>query len=273
MRSHRIDVDGVTIHVLDTDEDDGEPAVVVLHGFTGSAETMLDLAARLAPRRVLCVDLVGHGRSDAPEAAGAYTMAAMVHQVASVAARLAHGPVDLVGYSLGGRVALTLLVEHHDLVERAVLIGATPGLATEAERQARRDADEALASMIEHEGLEAFVDRWMALPMWDTLWRRIGPTGRDASREQRLANDPRGLAASLRGAGTGSMPPVHDRLGEISARLLLVTGALDVKFTEINESMVTRIPNASLSVIADAGHAVHLERPDVVVAEIRAALR
>ncbi len=271
MRSHLLDIAGTRIHVEETGTSGGEPPIVILHGFTGSAETMSTLAGLLDHRRLLLVDLVGHGRSEAPAELEPYTMARTVEHVVTVIDTLADGRADLVGYSFGGRIALSVLANHPALVERAVLIGATPGLRTPAERGARMAADETLATLIETEGLPAFVERWMALPMWDSLRRSLPEDEWDASRRQRLTCSPRGLANSLRGAGTGAMQPLHDQLADIDVPIMLVTGALDLKFTEINEWMVTQLPRASLSVVADTGHATHLERPDAVAAEIRAA--
>jgi len=258
VRSHFVDVDGVDIHV---EEQGSGPTVVLLHGFTGSASTMADIGQRLGPRRQLRIDLIGHGQSASPDNPRHYSMHATIRQFAGVIETLADQPVDLLGYSLGGRVALSLLVARPDLVRKATLIGATPGLRSVAERAERVAADEDLAKSIETEGIEAFVDRWMALPMWETLQRAITADSWAESRRQRLSSNPLGLANSLRGVGAGAMPPLFDQLPTIATPTQLVVGELDAKFSAIAAAMAELAATCEVSTIADAGHATHLEAP------------
>lgn len=167
---------------------------------------------------------------------------------------------DLVGYSMGGRVALHQALRRPDRVRRLILESASPGLATEEERARRRADDEALARRIVAEGIEAFVDRWEALPLFASQ-RRLPENVRRRHRAGRLANDPRSLAASLRGLGTGTLPSLWDRLEDIATPTLLIVGELDPKFVEIGHRMAAAMPDARLTVVPDAGHTVHLERP------------
>ncbi|MCP5025306.1 MAG: 2-succinyl-6-hydroxy-2,4-cyclohexadiene-1-carboxylate synthase [Actinomycetia bacterium] len=235
--------------------------VVLLHGFTGSALTMSGLAEALAAsRRVLAIDLVGHGRSDSPSSIDAYGMNACVAQVRSVIDELVAGPADLVGYSMGGRVALSLAATAPQTIRALILVGASAGLADPDEGDARRAADERLAASIETDGLPAFVDRWTALPMWASLEIALGPDGWSASRRQRLDNDPVGLALSLRGMGTGVQPPVHGRLATLDRPTLLMAGGLDGKFTAVAHELAAALPRARLEIIAGAGHAAHAEK-------------
>ncbi len=265
MTSTRVEVGGV--HIAHDRQGTG-PVARLVHGFTGDRTTMHGLATELAPcRTVVTVDLVGHGDSGAPEDVALYTMSAAVEQLDAVLDDLAADTIDLVGYSLGGRVALSFATNRVSRLRTLTLIGASPGLLGE-EAAARRAADAELASELEEHGIEAFVDRWMALPMWRSLERRIGPAAWEASRRQRLRGSVTGLANSLRGMGTGAMPPLHDRLGSIAVPTLLVVGAEDTKFREIAQLMAARLPAATLAVIPDAGHAAHLEQPDLTAAAI-----
>jgi len=171
---------------------------------------------------------------------------------------LAVPPTVFVGYSFGGRVCLRLAVDHPDSVARLVLIGATAGLDDPAERAARRAADEALAEEIETGGLEAFLDRWLALP----LFAGLSPAAQH--RNERRRNRPGGLAASLRLAGTGAQEPLWDRLGAlVGVPVLLVTGERDTKFSVLADRLAAGIgPSAARLVVPDAGHTAHLEQPD-----------
>ena len=258
MTVRSVDVDGVLISYSDVGEG---PVRVALHGFTGDRSTMEPLADAVGGRR-LVIDLVGHGDSDSPEVGDAYTMEAMVRQVLAVVDTATNGPVDLIGYSMGGRTALSFTAAHPARVRAMSLIGATPGLAAEIDRKKRIIADTKLAHRLLTEGLETFVDHWMGLPMWDTLWAAVGEDGKAASREQRLRGSASGLAASLIGCGTGAMPALHDRLPTLNVRTQLVVGELDEKFRTIAAEMANALPNAKVAVAGNAGHAVHLERPD-----------
>ena len=235
--------------------------VVILHGFTGDRSTMGELASRVDPDAVV-PDLAGHGPGPHPDEHGAYTVDAMA---GSVVARI-EGPIDLVGYSMGGRVALTLACRHPERVRSLSLIGASAGLADPADRAARAAADDELADLIERD-LPTFVDRWMANPLFATQ-ARLGSGFLERARAQRLANDPHALATSLRAASTGRMTPLHDDVHRCAMPVGLIVGADDPKFLGLADGLAPRFPDAEIHVIADAGHAAHLEQPDAVAAAI-----
>ena len=228
--------------------------LVLLHGFTQTGASWDGVRARLpAGTPTKAPDLRGHGSAGAERPV---TLEALLDDLdALVPARAV-----LAGYSMGGRLAL-----HHALAEpgrlaRLVLVGAGPGLADTAERADRRAADEALADRIEAGTIEAFATEWGALGLWAGQ-----PSGvAAAARDDRLRNAPAGLAAALRGLGTGALPPVWDRLEELDLPVELIVGARDAKFRAIAEAMAARMARATVTVVAGAGHAAHLERPDAV---------
>jgi len=162
---------------------------------------------------------------------------------------------------MGGRIALHAALTLRGLITRLVLIGVSPGLADPVERDARRAADDALADRIEAIGIEAFVREWSAQPLFADLPRGIA----DGADADRLRNTATGLAAALRGLGTGVMPSLWDRLGELVLPVDLVVGERDAKFRGIAERMAAALPDARLHVIPGAGHAVQLEAPDAIV--------
>ena len=245
MAGHAAD-DGPALHHLE----EGGPGrrVVLVHGLTQTQAAWEPLAARLrAGRRLVRVDLPGHGGS-AGVRAGFAEAAGLLGACGGRAA--------YVGYSLGGRLCLRLALDRPELVDALVLLGASPGIANPAERAERRLADEALARGVERDGVAAFLDRWLAGPLFATL-----PPSR-AGREDRLANTPEGLAAALRLLGAGAQAPLWDRLAGLRCPTLLVAGALDAKFAALAAEMAAAIgPAAHLELLPGAGHAVHLERP------------
>ena len=239
---------------------DGVP-VLLVHGFTGCAEAMVPLASRLRGYRCISVDLLGHGRSPSPTDLSHYSVEATARLLAGLAAAESDGPPHVIGYSMGGRLALALGVAFPEACRSLTLISATAGIADPAERVRRREADEALARQIDELGMARFVEDWMALPMWNTLRSRLSTAEWETSMRQRMTCDPVGLANSLRAAGTGAMTPLWDRLGALGMPTLFVCGALDTKFVDLGRDMAALLPLGELIVVHDAGHAVHLEDP------------
>ncbi len=268
-RLHRISCEGVCLRV----EEEGQgPAVLTLHGFSGASVTMAGVAASLRDRyRVVRVDLVGHGGSDAPHDLAAYSIERCAAQLVRVLDALSIPRAHVLGYSMGGRVALALAALHPDRVASVVGIGARPGIEDPAERAARVRDDEALAARIERDGVPAFVEFWMALPLFATQ-RRLGVAALAAARAQRLENRPHALAASLRAMGAGAQPSLHAQLSQLTLPVLLVAGAEDLRFAAIAREVTQRLPRGRFAQIADAGHAAHLENPQAFAQVARAFL-
>jgi len=230
------------------------PTIVLLHGFTQTGRSWEPTVAALGERyRALAPDLRGHG-------AAADVRPVDFSSVRADVLALAPARFALAGYSMGGRIALSLALAAPQRVERLTLVGAGPGLADPAERAARRVADEALAERIEHDGIEAFAREWAALP----LWAGQSPQAAAAAHAMRLEQSPAGLAAALRGLGTGVMEPLWDRLPELAVPVTLLAGERDAKFRAIAERMAAELPDATLRVAPGAGHAVQLEAPQAV---------
>ncbi|MGI9602809.1 MAG: alpha/beta fold hydrolase [Acidimicrobiales bacterium] len=241
--------------------------VVVLHGFAGSAEAVTQLSAPLAATgfRVLVPDLVGHGRTPAPRDAAAYSMDACLDQLEALCRSLDLGTVAVVGYSMGGRVALQWAARYRDRVGRLLTIGATPGLAGAEEREDRRRADGELADRIEAEGLEWFDEYWASRPIFASQRGRVAPEEHSRMSAIRRGQRPWGLANSLRGMGTGTMPYLAaDDLGAIRSPALVVAGADDQKFVAIGGDLADRLGRGRFVSVPDAGHAAHLESPHTV---------
>jgi 2-succinyl-6-hydroxy-2,4-cyclohexadiene-1-carboxylate synthase len=266
---HRIRSGGVELHALL--DGDGTP-VAILHGFTGSCASVEGIARDLSDHhRTLRIDFIGHGASDAPAEREPYHFDRCVDQIADVIGQLAHGPAHLIGYSMGGRVALGLCVARPELVKSATVIGARAGIENAAERAQRVCDDEALADSIEREGVPAFVTRWMALPLFASQ-RRIGAARLAEAREQRLANRAHGLANSLRAMGAGAQPPLHARLADLGVPVCLVVGDEDEFFGGIAVALAGELPHARVETIPRAGHAAHLENPETFLKVVRAFL-
>jgi 2-succinyl-6-hydroxy-2,4-cyclohexadiene-1-carboxylate synthase len=223
--------------------------LLLLHGFTQTGAAWDGVARELAGRyRLLAPDL------------GTGPWEAELDRLTT----LAPPRFALAGYSMGGRLALALALRAPERVTRLVLVSASPGLADSAERAARREADAALADRIEAIGTEAFAREWAAQP----LFADQPPEVAAAAHADRLRRSAAEHAAQLRGLGTGVMPPLWERLGELAMPVVLVAGERDAKYVEIAERMRERLPAAKLVVVPGAGHAVALEAPAAVAAAL-----
>jgi len=237
--------------------------IVVLHGFTGRGSTMGTIVEPLSALcRVAAPDLAGHGERLGGRVVGGYSVVAMAKAVLSTLDE----PHHVVGYSMGGRVALTMATIDPGRVASLSLIGASAGIADPDERAARAAADDQLAELIEHD-LKRFVQQWMANPLFATQ-ARLGADFLNTSRRQRLSNDPIELAKSLREASTGRMPPLYDALADLAMPIGLIVGDGDLKFCSIADALAEEMVDPCVHVIEDSGHATHLEQPEQTVAAI-----
>jgi 2-succinyl-6-hydroxy-2,4-cyclohexadiene-1-carboxylate synthase len=234
--------------------------VVLLHGFTHTGASWDPVVAALGESyRALAPDIRGHGSAAEREPV---TLGGVLHDLSE----LAPGKFTLVGYSMGGRLALHAAVAWglSTRIDRLVLIGASPGIADPSEREARRVADERLAGEVDHMTIDEFAEHWARTP----VLAGQPPEVAAAVRADRMRNQPVGLAGALRGLGTGALPSLWDRLHQIRAPVALVVGERDDKFRSIAAEMARELPDANVVVIPDAAHAVHLEAPARVAALI-----
>lgn len=239
---------------------DRSRGLVGLHGFTGDPGAWDNVIAAL-PRDIetTCPAIVGHdpeipliGRSFEDE----------VDRLAAALPR-SRGPWHLAGYSLGGRLALGLLVRHRELFSSATLIGVHPGLATDRERRERVVVDEELARRIEEEGVERFVDHWQSLPLFESQ-RSLPAAALETQRTRRLAHDAEGLAFALRRLSTGRMPDYVSELPGLDLPIHLMAGASDSKFCHLAEAMASVLPRATVEIVPAVGHNLILEAPAAV---------
>jgi 2-succinyl-6-hydroxy-2,4-cyclohexadiene-1-carboxylate synthase len=234
------------------------PKLLLLHGFLGSRQDFKPLVSQLSTEFCcLSVDLPGHGETQIFDSASGYGMAAIAQGLVQLIGELDFAPCYLMGYSMGGRLALYLACCFPQYFSGVLLESASPGLATVFERTERQKKDEALAISLETDPWPDFVTRWYDQPLFSTLKSH---SGFDALLQIRYDNCPAELARSLRGMGTGTQPSLWEALCHLKVPLMLVVGTLDSKFLEINQAMVDLCPSAQLVTIP-AGHVAHFEAP------------
>jgi 2-succinyl-6-hydroxy-2,4-cyclohexadiene-1-carboxylate synthase len=234
--------------------------VTLLHGFTQSGTSWREVISRMPEGWMWIVpDLRGHGETQTRHGAPC-SMAACTDDLEKLWDELGMERTHLVGYSMGGRLALHVAARRPERVLSLLTIGAHAGLDEDA-REGRRRGDEALAQRIEQDGIEAFVDFWGSLPLFAGVERR-GPAYVAQIRAQRLQNHVAGLACSLRGMGAGVMEPVWDELVRVPFPCTFVAGQLDHGYVASARRLATTVLSGHAEVILRAGHAVQQERPD-----------
>lgn len=241
---------------------DGLVPLVLLHGFTGDSTTWANFHECWGQYTKLIIpDIIGHGKTDSPDRVSRYQIEAAAFDLKGILDQIGVKQIDLLGYSMGGRLALSFALLFPERVRKLILESSSPGLATEDERQQRRMKDAELAKFINEQGLKAFVKYWEGIPLFSTM-KCLPSKTQKKIREQRLNNSPTGLANSLLGMGTGSQPSWWGKLRELTCEVLLVTGAEDRKFCDIAKRMMKELKNSSWIVIKGTGHAIHVEEPE-----------
>ena len=250
----------------------GEPeetAVLFVHGFMGTSRDWEGMLSAVCARRFgVAVDLPGHGDSlGLPEAA--YSLEGASQELAKVLDALRVRRAVIVGYSMGGRVALHFALHHRERCAGLVLESTSPGLESEAARAERRALDASRAERLQ-EDFEGFLEAWYRQPLFASLSFHEGLRARMI--EMRKRNDPAELARVLRGMGTGEMTPLWERLPGLGVATLAVTGAHDERYVAYAKRMARLSPGLSVAIVPEAGHNVHAERPEAYLAHVRAFL-
>ena len=251
-------LNGLEFHV----EIDGSgPPLLLLHGFTGSVRAWDDIRPKLCgAATMVAIDLIGHGQSAAPDDHTRYTLDRAAADLETLLNTLELDAADVIGYSMGGRLALHFAVHYPQRVRTLILESASPGIEDQAERQRRTVSDDALAERILERGVAAFVQEWESQPLL-ALAPHVADDVRQRQHAERLLNNPLGLANSLRGMGAGQQLPLWSRLHELHMPVQLLVGALDQRYCAIGERMHALLPNAHLAVLREAGHTVHVDQP------------
>jgi 2-succinyl-6-hydroxy-2,4-cyclohexadiene-1-carboxylate synthase len=243
----------------------GKPVLTLIHGFAGSQRTWDLVRPLLEPHfQLILLDLPGHG-GVIPQLE--VDLARLSESIATLLSRAVRGPRCLCGYSMGGRIALHVALRFPEAVSRLALIGTSPGIQDDGEREQRRNTDRELAGNIRHQGIEWFEQYWSNLPLFATQ-KDLTLDKQVWLKRERLANDPEGLALALELWGTGQQEWILPRLEELRCPTLLLAGAKDEKFCVLAEQMDELIPTSQYLAIPEAGHAPHIEQPSSVAQEL-----
>ena len=253
-------INGVQYHVRVNGEG---PPILLLHGFTGSMNTW-DAFIRDYEHnfKIISVDLLGHGLTDAPNDSTRYEMHKAAKDIKDLLLSLNIGSANILGYSMGGRLALGFAVYYPEFVQSLILESSSPGLEDEKERKVRMDSDAQLARRIGDQGIVRFVNEWEKIPLFSSQ-KKLPDYKKAEIRKERLSQKSLGLQNSLLGMGTGSQPSFWNELKNMNFPVLLLAGELDKKFVQLAHKMHKLLNLSQLETINDTGHAIHVEEPKI----------
>jgi 2-succinyl-6-hydroxy-2,4-cyclohexadiene-1-carboxylate synthase len=241
--------------------------VAFLHGFTGSTKTWEEVITYLPNSvEILAIDLIGHGETASPVDPARYYVEQQIEDLNELFLQLNWTDFALVGYSMGGRLALAYAEKYS--VSQLILESSSPGLEDEEARAERKKADEVIANKLIVEDHESFVDFWESIALFDSQ-KSLSAEKCQFIRNERLAQSKIGLSNSLIGFSTGVQFSYWGKLAQLDLPILLLTGELDKKFCEIAKQMQKNLPNAEWIEVKDAGHAIHVEKPEIFATIIK----
>ncbi|MDR2982931.1 MAG: 2-succinyl-6-hydroxy-2,4-cyclohexadiene-1-carboxylate synthase [Puniceicoccales bacterium] len=234
--------------------------IIALHGFTGTGDDFLSLQKHCPTSwQWHCPDLPGHGSNPTQPVGKKFSLSVHLDYLEKERARIcSNQPCVLLGYSMGGRIALHWALQKPAAFSALILISSSPGIESPEEQIARKKSDETLAEKIIAEGIPAFQKYWWSLPLFSGL-KKLPPAEISLLETRRLQNTADGLAASLRGIGTGALPSLWNQLPSLNLPVLCMAGLRDEKFVRIAQAMNSRLPNGTTALIPDAGHMTHVE--------------
>jgi 2-succinyl-6-hydroxy-2,4-cyclohexadiene-1-carboxylate synthase len=241
------------------DIDRNKDYVLFLHGFTGCAEDWFPVFEQMPDKyNYIALDITGHGKSDSPVDPSKYTVESLTSQIKYIKDHLTPNKIFILGYSMGGRLALNYAITYPDDIKGLILESTSAGIKNDEERQKRYEGDLKIVEYIETHSLEEFIEMWQDQEIFNTQ-RRFSNDKLKKIKKKKASGSKIGYANSLKGFSTGIMPPVHDKLKKIPVKTLLITGDLDSKFTGINARLSKRFFKAKHKIVRNSGHNTHLE--------------
>lgn len=232
--------------------------LILLHGFISDSQTYTNhIETFLTQCNVLTIDLPGHGK-DHSSTDKTWDFAFITEQMNQVLSQFEDYEFSLLGYSMGGRVALYYAIYGQYEIKQLILESTSPGIADETIRKERQAVDKARGRVLEIAGIEVFVNDWEKLPLFQTQYQ-LDDNKKQAIRRMRLAQNPNKLAKALRDYGTGNMPNLWGDIKRIKSNSLILAGELDEKFVNTAEKMSQEIKNHQIYIFKNVGHTIHVE--------------
>lgn len=243
----------------------GNPYLFLMHGFMGTGSVFSELIDNI---RGFCnpvtIDLLGHGDTEGSDEPERYNHNQQISDLSSILDRLALNDLYIYGYSMGGRLALHLVMKYPKFCKGLILESSGCGIEDEESRNERKNLDERRAIEITND-FDSFVQKWNR----NSLFQSSFAKNADDYLQYLSKQVPEYMAASLKGFGSGVMPPVCNKLDQFQVPCLLLTGSEDQKYRSWMTNLKKIMSEAELAVIEEAGHRVHFDRPKKIAEKIQ----
>ncbi|MDC1067939.1 2-succinyl-6-hydroxy-2,4-cyclohexadiene-1-carboxylate synthase [Candidatus Kapabacteria bacterium] len=240
--------------------------ITFLHGFMGSSSDWNYFADNLkTDYNILLIDLPAHGESVNLDK-NDYLFANIPNQISDILEIEKIKSSHLVGYSMGGRIAIKCLINFPEIFEKVILESTTAGIESQHEREARKQNDKILGSKIVNSDFKEFLDSWYQLQLWGNIRNHKNYSGMINSR---LDNNLKELQKSLEKMGTGSQPSYWDSLKSIKNSIIYVSGNLDQKYTALANKFSDKLSYYKHEPLAGVGHNVHFENNEIFLEIIK----
>ncbi len=247
--------------------DEDNPVLLLLHGFLGSGKDWSNVVERLVDSYCcLTPDLPGHGKSTGLPDSSDYTFDAASKLISDLLEELTIENCSLLGYSMGGRIALNLCLNNSQKCNKVIIESATPGLRTRREREDRYKLDLERARDLESKNFRTFLTDWYGQPLFRSLKKH--PEFPKLI-ERRFHNDTAELARSLRGSSAGAQPSLWEKLKHTTIPLLVLAGENDDKYVAIAREMEEINEHIHAKTVKHCGHCIHVENEKYFVNEVR----
>lgn len=263
-----INFEGFNLSSKFYERSESDSVLFVLHGFSGSFRDFLFLCNRDLPINIVFIDMIGHGESDSPNLLSFYKQEQIVIQLDKFIDYFNFKSKYLFGYSMGGRAALSYSVNFQNKINGLILESSTPGILSKKEANKRIFEDKELAEFILSNSIDKFVERWLSLPLFDSL-KSLPHEKLSSHKSLKYLNNKIGLSNCLLGFGTGAMKNLWKEIETLNLPVLLFVGEYDDKFKKINIEANKLMPNSKLKVISNAKHIPHLENENEFIIEIK----
>lgn len=258
----KIEINGITYDYLLHRPNAEQTVFVFLHGFLGSKQDFSKIYTDF-DQPFLAIDLLGFAENRYQQIEQArFSQIAQINDLEKIFQKLKLSKINLVGYSMGGRIAIAYALKHSQRISHLFLESTTAGIQSDKQRSLRIKHDHQLADQVIAKGMEQFVFDWENLPLFQT---QKGTSDADFSfmHQQRIEQAPENVAKSLREMGTGQQPNWWPEIAELSnVPTTIIIGSEDSKFIRIGKELHDTIPYSTLVMVANAGHNVHFENPN-----------
>ncbi|MCB9206037.1 MAG: 2-succinyl-6-hydroxy-2,4-cyclohexadiene-1-carboxylate synthase [Ignavibacteriales bacterium] len=237
--------------------------ILFLHGFTGNFNDWKFVENKLPENFTpIFIDLIGHGKTSSPIDVKNYTSDSQIELLKELLVKLKIQECVIVGYSMGGRLALEFTLKYPEFVSALILESTSFGIEDESERKRRIESDEKLAEQIENSNISDFIKYWYTIPLFNSLKNLPKDKFENLIKSKIASNNNIGLKNSLIGFSTGRMQNFYLFAKTINIKTLLIAGELDEKYKTTLLRADYLMPNSKLKIVNDAGHNVHLEKPE-----------